>query len=143
MEIWKPVVGYEGRYEVSNLGAVRAVHSTRSGSPRPLAQTTDSHGYLSVTLYKGDGLAGRKSFGVHQLVAAAFIGEKPAGLDVNHLDGLRANNSSTNLEYVTRSENIKHAVRLGLKKRFSPMRDPKTGRAMSKEAAAQFMQKGG
>lgn len=112
--IWLSVIGYEGRYEVSTVGGVRAINYKRSGQRRELRPSKDSHGYWMVTLY---GNGPRKSAGVHQLVAAAFLGPKPDGFDVNHIDGKPTNNDASNLEYVTRSENMKHAFRLGLKQR--------------------------
>lgn len=111
METWKPVVGYEQRYEVSSLGLLRSMNWKRTGQTKPLVASPDSHGYLSVTLY---GNGSRRSFGIHQLVAEAFIGRKPSGLHTNHKDGNRLNNSFGNLEYVTQGENTRHAFRLGL-----------------------------
>lgn len=67
-------------------------------------------GYLNVALQNK---TLRKREKIHRLVAAAFIGP-PGKLDVNHIDGNKLNNRLENLEYVTRSENLKHAFRLGL-----------------------------
>jgi len=104
VEVWKPVVGFEGLYEVSNLGRVRR------GS-RILKAGTNSRGYLRVMLQKGRLKA---SCYVHLLVAKHFIGPCPPGHEVNHLSGIKTDCSATNLEYLTRTENIRHAFRTGL-----------------------------
>ena len=111
-ERWLPVIGYEGIYDVSNLGFVRRAKpgpSTWIG--RKLKGSADDHGYMHVELYNGED---RRAVKVHRLVAAAFIGLCPDGKEVNHKDGIKANNAATNLEYVTRSENVLHAFRNGL-----------------------------
>jgi hypothetical protein len=102
-ETWKPVVGYEGLYEVSDRGRVRTV-------PRILKPGTLNHGHLHVNLWinrKG------KTRTVHRLVAAAFIGPCPDGQEVRHLDGNPTNNAVENLKYGTRSENLLDRVRHG------------------------------
>lgn len=58
--------------------------------------------------------AGGKNVTVHRMVALAFLGPRPPGLDINHVDGVKTNNRASNLEYVTRRENVRHAMRLGL-----------------------------
>lgn len=100
---WLPVVGFEGCYDVSSDGQVR-----RCGAARPLAQQI-LKGYKAAHLWR-DGR--RTRCAVHALVAAAFIGVKPDGHEINHLDGDRGNNRVSNLEYVTRSQNIQHAMRV-------------------------------
>lgn len=108
VELWRRVPGMEN-YEVSNGGRVRSVRNRR---PRKLG--TAPNGYAVVTLaYRHLGRRS-KTFSVHTLVARTFLGERPDGHDVNHIDGNKINNAVTNLEYVTRSENQKHAVRMGL-----------------------------
>jgi hypothetical protein len=97
-EEWRPIAGYEGLYEVSNRGRVR-----RAGRRRCLKLDRHWRGYLRAQLY---GAGGRRRFHrVHLLVAAAFIGPRPAGQTVDHLDEDKRNNAVTNLEYVTRIEN--------------------------------------
>jgi hypothetical protein len=114
VEIWKPIVGYEGRYEVSNLGAIRSLNFRRTGKARLLTPSPDSYGYLSVRLCDGEGVRTRKSFGVHRLVALAFIGIRPEGLSINHIDGDKKNNVARNLEYISLRENSMHAIENGL-----------------------------
>ncbi len=70
-----------------------------------------SAGYVAVTLQEDRVSVGRL---VHRLVAEAFHGPIPAGQEVNHIDGVKTNNRPSNLEYVTRQQNIRHAMRIGL-----------------------------
>ena len=107
---WKQIEGYEGIYSVSNNGNVR---SDITGSL--LGQWT-CHGYLYVKLCK-DGKAITKR--VHRLVATAFC-EKPSGKeDINHINGDKSDNRAENLEWVTKSENMLHAIRTGLQRKTS------------------------
>lgn len=84
----------------------------------PKCQTT---GYMQYNILMADGT--RKYKLVHTLVAAAFIGPKPKNLVVNHKNGVKTDNRVENLEYVTRSENSKHAYRIGLQKPPMPNRN--------------------
>ena len=105
-EVWK-TVPFFSRYEASNYGRIR-VGATR----RVLSYDEQECGYckshymndLGTTPYKG----------VHQLVALAWLGIPKDGQEVNHIDGNKHNNRADNLEYVTRSENVKHANDTGL-----------------------------
>lgn len=110
-EIWKPVVGFEGLYEVSNLGRVRNVRHSSRYPARHVLSPYFLRGYPAVRLC-GDGR--RMARVVHSLVTEAFIGPRPKGNQVNHIDGIKINNAATNLEYVTPSGNKIHALRLGL-----------------------------
>lgn len=105
-EEWRPVVGHLGEYAVSNLGRVMAMSFYRSGLPGIMSQSL-VRGYPRVSL-KG------RSIVVHKLVAEAFLGLRPDGMTINHIDGCKMNNAASNLEYVTPSENQRHACRLGL-----------------------------
>jgi hypothetical protein len=106
-EEWRPVPGFEGRYEVSSLGRVRSFIEWRDAKEvRLLRLTTDKKGYQKVALYNG----GRKrhDLKVHAIVAEAFLGPRAPGLTVNHKDLDKKNNCPENLEYVTASENSDH-----------------------------------
>lgn len=117
---WRPVLGYEGIYEVSSKGIVRSLE--REGtrivkgkeqihrvSPRVLSPSADTHGYLQVNL-KREG--GSKMIFVHRLVALAFIDNPESKPQINHIDGDANNNCVENLEWCTNSENALHATRV-------------------------------
>lgn len=106
-ENWLPIPGFEGRYEVSDQGRVR---SLASGTPRLVSTRIGFGGYRRVTLY----LNGRRWHRtVHVLVALAFIGPRPDGMEVRHLDGDQLNNCRSNLTYGTPTENHLDTVRHG------------------------------
>ena len=111
-ERWAAVPGYEDCYEVSSTGRVRRVGSGR-GSIDGRLLTLGKHrgGYRTASLWHGNEA---KSFLVHRLVMMAFSGPCPEGREVNHRNGDKADNRLENLEYVTRQENIDHAVETGL-----------------------------
>lgn len=120
-EKWLPVVGYEGRYEVSDQGRVRSltrmtqqiirgrVHpQTVHGGPRKAY--VGKCGYEQVMLSKdGD----TRLFLVHRLVLEAFVGPPAEGMDACHNDGNRTNNAASNLRWGSRSENILDTVKHG------------------------------
>jgi len=105
---WIAIEDYEGLYAVSDEGDVMSMNYAKSGLPGLMTQTL-RRGYPSVFFRKRD--KGRW-FTVHTLVAKAFIGPRPDGHDINHIDGVKMHNARTNLEYVTKSENQKHACKL-------------------------------
>lgn len=114
-ERWLPVVGYEGLYEVSDLGRVRSLpristgkHQHRvPGKIRPQS-TKPGTGYLSISLTREGSSA---TWNVHRLVAEAFIGPRPDGMDTCHFDGDKTNNAASNLRYDTRGNNLRDSVR--------------------------------
>lgn len=120
-EEWRSVSGYEGLYEVSNLGRVRSldrlvqkgeVAYKRKG--RILKQTpVKKSKYLHVYLFK-NGV--KKAYQVHRLVAYAFIPQVEGKNVINHKDGNGLNNAVDNLEWCTQSENVVHALKTGLSK---------------------------
>lgn len=97
-EEWRPVVGFEGRYEVSSLGSVRNV-TTGKVLRAPLCTS----GYPHLNLSAGCGV--RKAAVVHQLVASAFIGPRQGGMQVDHINRDKSDNRLLNLRYVTPSQN--------------------------------------
>ena len=104
-EYWKPVVGYEGLYMVSNCGRVKSI---KFGKERILKPVTNSSGYLLVGLYKNNI---EKKYSVHRLVAEAFL-DNPDNLpQVNHRDENKLNNNVDNLEWCTNEYNINYGTR--------------------------------
>lgn len=104
-EEWRNVVGFEGRYEVSNLGRVRSLvkYSRWQKVPRLLSTRINRNGYLMIMLKAEDGSF--KTDVVHRLVALAFVDGYQKGLVVNHRDENRLNNHADNLEWITSREN--------------------------------------
>ncbi|WP_054908742.1 NUMOD4 domain-containing protein [Pseudomonas sp. NBRC 111135] len=114
-EIWKPIAGFEGLYEISNLGRVKSLGRFRRAKgdaktwmdERIKAPCAQREGYLSAHLYCEGRMTKRY---VHRLVADAFL-PNPLDLpEVNHLDGDKQNNSLANLAWSSRSENCRHAL---------------------------------
>lgn len=122
-EIWKDIKGYEGLYQISNLGRVKSLARVifeidgkeRVSKEKILQSKRISSGYRAVILYK-DGKG--KTMYIHRLVAQAFLYNGNNYTDVNHKDGNKENNTLANLEWVTRSYNIKHAYNTGLRKAY-------------------------
>lgn len=114
MEQWVDIKGFEGKYQVSNTGKVRSLCSKK---PRIISQynTGKYRNYKEVKLYKG-GRGTDGGYKVHRLVAEAFIPNPENKPQVNHIDGNTFNNDVSNLEWVTNSENQKHAWDNGLHK---------------------------
>lgn len=119
MEIWKSIEGFEGLYEVSNLGRVKSLDQENVNGRRwigfELSQSKDRYGYPKVMLRKE---GKQKSISVHRLVAGAFIDNPHGKPQVNHIDGIKTNNKWDNLEWNTALENMTHARETGLNKRI-------------------------
>lgn len=116
-EEWLDIVGYEGRYQVSNLGNVKSLRRYRAGKrgaptiiqERILKCSHGKNGYLVVSLRDGKSC---KQFPVHRLVAIAFI-PKPVECDqINHIDEDKENNCVSNLEWCTQEYNNSYGTRL-------------------------------
>jgi hypothetical protein len=108
--IWKPVVGYEGLYEISSLGKVRSIYRGRN-TGKALAPIKSQNGYLVVTPSK-NGVVKQKS--IHRLVAMAFLPNPKSKICVNHINGDKHDNRVENLEWATYQENEVHShVHLG------------------------------
>ena len=123
-EVWKPIVGYEGLYEVSNLGRVRSLdHIThivrRNGEydclikGKILSPLVRQHGYLGVQLYGRGGHKKRnlRTCSVHRLVAEAFIPNPMGYAEVNHKDESKTNNCADNLEWCNHIRNSNYGTR--------------------------------
>lgn len=110
VENWRDLVGFEGNYEVSDLGRVRSIKTSQGTKRERLKKFSERSGYLYVNLWKEN-----KPYNeaVHRAVAKAFLPNPKA--TVNHIDGDKHNNRLSNLEWATHSENHKHAFRIGLK----------------------------
>ena len=112
--VWKDVVGFEGRYQVSNMGQVRSLDiclpcknggvSVHKGKIKPLHK--NNRGYVTVGLCK-ERKTHRKL--LHRLVAEAFVDKSEEKTQVNHIDGDISNNRASNLEWVTDNENKIHS----------------------------------
>lgn len=149
VERWKPIPGYEGVYEVSDLGRVRSldrieeyqridqysgriitVHRRRRG--KVLRPGRMSGGHLSVALGRG----GTRT--VHSLVLEAFVGPCPPGMECLHRNGKHQDNRFENLRWGTRSENLHDAVRHGHKPIGEAVHSAKLTREQVKEIREKF-----
>lgn len=113
-EIWKPVIGFENYYHVSNLGNVKRVCSKRGTKTGRMLTLSVSPGgyYYSVRLSVNNK---KKNVYVHHLVMEAFSGPRPSGYWINHINGIKTDNRwPQNLEYITPKQNQQHASKLGL-----------------------------
>lgn len=126
MEIWKDIEGYEGSYQISNMGNVKSLSKKwisgnnniiRNHGDILLKQSNNARGYRHVILSKN---SKHRTLTIHQLMARAFIPNPENKLFVNHKDGNKKNNILENLEWCTNDENMKHAVKMNLiKKKIS------------------------
>ena len=108
-EQWLPVVGYEGLYLVSDTGRVVSLPRNNTfGRELKQSRSGIARNYLSVSLSK-NGIS--KHTYVHRIVASAFVINQLDLAEVNHKDGVTTNNNSSNLEWVTRKQNVEHAIR--------------------------------
>lgn len=106
-EVWKPIIGFGGVYEVSNLGGVR---NAKTGRPMKAYMQPTGHSYI-----KSLGGRGGKCAFVHRLVYEAFLGEIPTGCVVRHKDGDATNNTVENLCIGTQKDNIHDIYSYGKK----------------------------
>jgi len=117
MEIWKDIKGYEGKYQVSNLGRVKSLErktkylkSLKSVKETFLKERINRYGYVQAILYNDK----PKTVYTHRLVAIAFIPNTENKSDVNHKNGIKIDNREENLEWATRKENINHSFEMEL-----------------------------
>lgn len=120
-EEWRSIL--DGFYEVSNLGRIRRAKIGKMTAATEIGRVvgtwlstpnkSSKGGYCLCHLSCDNKV---KNYTVHKLVAEAFLGPRPAGMEVNHKDGVKTNNRSDNLEYVTKKNNAEHAIKTGLYK---------------------------
>jgi predicted XRE-type DNA-binding protein len=112
MEIWKDVSGYEGIYQISSYGRIKSMARkvrARNGAMKPLIEKImtplfTSQGYLNIVASRNQV---RGTLVIHHLVASHFIGDRPHGLVIDHIDGNITNNRVDNLRYVTTKANLR------------------------------------
>jgi len=110
-EVWQDIPGFPG-YQASTHGRITGHRGIMKQQVHPRTR------YAYLTLYRSGQQITRT---VHSLVASTFLGQRVAGAEVNHQDGNKQNNTLANLEYVSRSENERHANRIGLKHSTPPV----------------------
>lgn len=116
IENWKDIKGFEGTYQVSDQGNVRSLDrkmiysngKTHFYKGKMLKSYTEKSGYVGIKLFNH---CSRKTTRIHRLVMETFVPvDDPTSLEVNHIDFNRANNTLSNLEWVTHAKNIQHSV---------------------------------
>ena len=116
-ELWKDIKGYEGLYQVSDIGRVKSLErivARKNGRRQPIQErilkpSTNEYGYLYVNLCNSN--SKRKSFLIHRLVCEAFHENPENKPCVNHIDENKINNEASNLEWCTVKENCNHGTR--------------------------------
>ena len=112
MEVWKDIPGYEGLYQVSNMGRVMSLNYNKTGKARIMKLNRQKNGYQCI-YFKG------KSHTVHKLVWITFNGPVPSGLEINHIEEDKSDNSLENLNLLTHKDNCNWGTikeRLAVKK---------------------------
>lgn len=112
-EVWKPVVGQEGQYEISNRGELRSWRGNGGIRKLPFIVKASSimRGYKGyIANYSGRSVP----LVIHRCVALAFLGPRPEGYCINHKNGIKVDNRVENLEYCTPKENSRHAIDIGI-----------------------------
>ena len=139
-EIWQPIKGYKGIYEVSNLGKIK---SYALDKPHIKKLSYKRMGYPYTMLYKN----GRGQWvNIHRLIAKTFIPNPKNKPQVNHIDGNKQNNKVSNLEWVTHSENTIHAFKIGLMARgeehkSAKLSDKEVREIRKKYSSGKYLQK--
>lgn len=112
-EEWRPVIGYESEYAVSNLGRIKRLKESTARRRYPvgmiLKPTLQKNGYTIIRLVDENGK--RQALYMHRVVAIAFLGAIPTKHEVNHINRDRTDNRLENLEYLTRGKNNTHSYK--------------------------------
>ena len=128
-EIWKDIPGYEGLYQVSDQGQVKSIERYKNNNggfvkvPEKVLRASVRNGYGLVALSK-EGV--RRTCAVHRLVAEAFIPNAENKPTVNHINGNKLDNRAENLEWNTDKENIRHAIKTGLRNAGQPFNNKRS-----------------
>ena len=112
-EIWKDIKGYEGLYQVSNLGNIKSLNYNHTKKEKILKPLKRKDEYLKIRLYKNKKY---KTYFIHRLVAEAFIPNLNNYPIINHIDENRSNNYVKNLEWCTQKQNVQHSINTGTRK---------------------------
>lgn len=107
--MWKDVPALSGRYEASETGEIR-----NKTTKHIRKQRMNKYGYCQINISRNDGTGKSNTMLVHKLIAETFIPNPDQLPEVNHIDGDKSNNHVSNLEWCTKSDNQKHAHKLGL-----------------------------
>lgn len=115
METWRWVPGFEHWYEASDHGRFRSYRYSAT-NPRMLTPLVYRKGYLKICLSACGGTKKLTREFIHRLIWKTFRGPIPAGMTINHIDGVKSNNRIENLELATQSQQARHAFKLGLRR---------------------------
>lgn len=129
-EIWKDIIGYEGLYQVSNLGRVKSLGNGKSKKEKILKQGTNSCGYYQIKLYQNGKY---KTYKIHRLVAQTFLDNPNNYYSVNHRDENKQNNCIENLEWCTQEYNVNYGTRNERQSKTLKERKINVGKKLSKE----------
>ena len=132
-EIWKDVKDYEGVYQVSNLGRIKSLKRLWVNDDRIIKGYPDGNGYHQIDLHVN---GRRKVYKVHRLIAMSFVPNVNNFREINHRNGIKTDNRAENLEWVTRSDNMKHCFATGL---HETMAGERCGRHKLKEKDVIFI----
>lgn len=114
-EIWKDIKGYEGLYQVSNLGKIKSLNYNHTKKEKILKSLKRKNNYLKIRLYKNKKY---NTYFIHRIVAENFILNENNLPIVNHIDGNPSNNCVNNLEWCTQKQNVQHSIITGLRKKM-------------------------